>query len=293
MGLEESVFGGGGDFVAVLLLDRSHADALCRRAAWTRMAVAVAGAVVVVCVALAWWASVRLVAARGRARLLETEARHLRELSQAAAGLAHDTRNPLGLIRGWAQQLARAEVGPEARQEHTHAVIEECDRLTARINQFLAFARTSRLHPEPVDLRALVGELRHIIQPDMEAKQLDLKTSLPGRLGKIQADRELLRQALFNLLQNAVQFSPARGTIEVAVVPGENGAWRIEVADRGPGVAEKDVENLFIPYFTKRPDGTGLGLAIVRRIALQHGWQARYRPRPGGGAVFSLDGIHG
>lgn len=94
-------FQGGGRFVAVLLLDRSQTDETIRRAFGTRCWLVAAGGLVLVCVAVAWRTTVRLVEARGRARVLEAEARHLRDLGQAAAGLAHETRNPLGLIRGW------------------------------------------------------------------------------------------------------------------------------------------------------------------------------------------------
>ena len=108
----------------------------------------------------------------------------------------------------------------------------------------------------------------------------------------IRADRELLRQVLFNLLQNAIQFSPRGDVVRITMRRLPNGRYRIQVADRGPGVPEDAVDSLFTPYFTTRPDGTGLGLAIVRRIAAAHGWEASYAPRPDGGAVFTLDGIH-
>jgi signal transduction histidine kinase len=288
----EGPFGGGGDFAVILVLDRTRHDRLCRGAARSHAVVSGAGAIVLACVALAWWASVRAVRARGRAGVLETEARYLRELSQAAAGLAHETRNPLGLIRGWTQRLAQSDVDARERREHTRAVIEECDRVTARINQFLAFARPHEPTPERVELDRLIDELAMILQPDLETKNVALKREVPESAATVRADRELLRQALFNLVQNAVQFSPEGETVDVAVVPGHNGECRIEVADRGPGVAEQSVASLFAPYFTTRPDGTGLGLAIVKRIAALHGWQTSYRERPGGGAIFSLDGIH-
>ena len=98
-----SSFSAGGQYAAVLLLDRTRADEQCRRAAWSRSSVAVAGSLLLLCVALVWRTTVRLAAAKG---VLEAETRHLQELNQAAAGLAHETRNPLGLIRGWAQRLA-------------------------------------------------------------------------------------------------------------------------------------------------------------------------------------------
>ena len=93
---------------------------------------------------------------------------------------------------------------------------------------------------------------------------------------------------LFNLLQNAIQFSPEHGAVDVGVSL-HNGAGRIEVADRGPGVGPDAVEAIFTPYYTTRSGGTGLGLAIVRRIAAAHGWRVEYHARPGGGAVFRLD----
>jgi signal transduction histidine kinase len=286
-------FAGGGQFAAILLLDRSRADALRRSAAWSDASVAAAGGLVLVCVALAWRASVRLVEARGRARVLEAETRHLRDLGQAAAGLAHETRNPLGLIRGWTQRLAQSDTDDPERQEHAQALIEECDRVTARINEFLAFARPCAPSPQTVDLGQLVDELAAVLQPDLEAKNLRLEREQPLRDPRVLADRELLRQALFNLMQNAIHFAPEGDAVRIAILPGHDGQARIEVADRGPGVADTSVGLLFTPYFTTRPGGTGLGLAIVRRIAAAHGWRADYRPRNGGGSVFFLDGLHG
>lgn len=275
-----------GRFLAVLLLDRSRTDRLIQHYAWLRILVVVAGGVVIFSVVLAWRATVRLAEAHGRAQLLEIETRHLRDLSQAATGLAHETRNPLGLIRGWTQRWMQAMPadGPQRRQ--AQAVIEECDRVTARINQFLAFARPCKPRLAPVQPAEVVAELAALVEPDLDAKRLKLvaATSTPERT--IRADREMLRQALFNLIQNAVEFSPEGKTIDVSFGVGQDGRARIEVADRGPGVPAEAVDLLFTPYHTTRADGTGLGLAIVRRIATAHGWQSGYAPRPGGGAVF-------
>jgi signal transduction histidine kinase len=233
-----------------------------------------------------------LVEARGREKILETEARHLRELSQAAAGLAHETRNPLGLIRGWTQRLAGLTTNTAEQQGHAQAVIEECDRVTARINQFLAFARPCEPDMKAVAPQEIADELSVILQPDLEAKNLSLVCRVSEATRELQADRELLRQALFNLVQNAIQFAPAGDTVTISFEPDGSGRCRVDVADHGPGVAADAVESLFTPYFTTRSDGTGLGLAIVRRIASSHGWHVDYRPGTGGGSVFSLHGIH-
>ncbi|MDZ7617426.1 MAG: ATP-binding protein, partial [Patescibacteria group bacterium] len=104
-------------------------------------------------------------------------------------------------------------------------------------------------------------------------------------------DRELLRQILFNLLQNAIEFSPEGSTVEIGLRRGHDGRYRLEVADLGSGVPAELAGKLFTPYFTTRKEGAGLGLAIVRRIALAHGWRVGYQPRAGGGAIFWMDGL--
>lgn len=282
----------GGAFCIGLALDRQNVDRQCLRAAQLRGVVAATGGLVLLCLAWIWRTTVRLAEARGRAQMLELETRHLRELGQAASGLAHETRNPLGLIRGWGQRLLESHLPSPQQREQAAAMVEECDRVTARINQFLAFARPRRPSLESVRVADLVEELAALMQPDLEAKQLRIIRNAELNSLWAQADRELLRQALFNLLGNAAAFSPPGGTIDVTLRRDDDGGLRLEVADRGPGVAAQAIESLFTPYFTTRPDGTGLGLAIVHQIAMAHGWRAGYSPRDGGGAAFWLDGIH-
>jgi two-component system, NtrC family, sensor histidine kinase HydH len=270
-------FGTGGTFYAILVLDRSRHDQLVRRSEWSFVFVSLAGALVLVSVAIAWRTSVRLVEAKGREQLLETETRHWRELSQAAAGLAHETRNPLGLIRGWTQRLAQNDADPATQQRHAHAVIEECDRVTARINHFLAFARPCDPKPDTVDVGGMVDQLRIILQPDLEAKRLRLDFEPECDVLCILADHELLRQMLFNLLQNAIQFAPEGTAVTIGLKAERPGTFRLTVADQGPGVDADIEEAIFTPYFTTRAGGTGLGLAIVRRIALAHGLDGTLR----------------
>ncbi len=283
---EESRFPESGLFDATLVLDRGPVDALCRIALWKFIWAIVGGAVVVICAAAAWASSVRLVEARGRTEVLELEARHLRELSQAATGLAHETRNPLGLVRGWTQQLSQSGLESAEDRAHARAVVEECDRITARINQFLAYAKPCHPSPQSVDAAAVVDELAMLLQPDLEARRVKLDTKVDNL--PVRADREMFRAGLFNLLQNAIGFSSPDQTVEVFGRNRQDGGWTIEVCDRGPGVLTENVDSLFMPYFTTRQDGTGLGLAIVSRIAAAHGWTVGYRPRSEGGAVFAL-----
>jgi signal transduction histidine kinase len=287
---KSSLFEPGSDCTAVLLLARTRADDHLRRAALTRGMIVAAGGLVLFCVVLVWGTTVRLAAARGA---LQAESKHLQELSQAAAGLAHETRNPLGLIRGWTQRLAESVLGSPEQSQQAQAIVEECDRVTARLNQFLTFARPAQVKVEAVDLPPLLEELAGLMESDLEARRLTLQRKVAPESTHLQADREMLRQILFNLVQNAVQWSPEGGTVEMDIRSGYHDRHRIEIADRGPGVPAESLPRLFTPYFTTRPDGTGLGLAIVRRLATANGWEVGYTPRPGGGALFWLDGIYG
>ena len=285
-------FAQGGPFSAHLVLDRAPADALIRRVGWSLFSASFAAGIVAVCIGFTWRTMLVLTDARGKARVWEAESRHLRELSQAATGLAHETRNPLGLIRGWTQRLADTQMPESQRLQFSHLVMEECDRVTARINQFLAFARPQQPKLAPVSLSALARELAEILQPDLELRGVTLDAEIPDATRPLLADQELLRQALFNLLQNALQFSPARQRITLRIQACGVERAKLQVLDRGPGVAPDAVPSLFTPYFTTRPAGTGLGLAVVRHIATAHGWQVAYRPRPDGGAIFEVSGIH-
>lgn len=278
-------------FKAILVLDRLRVDRQVRREGWNRVLSVVAGGLVLIGLAVAWRATVRLAEAQARTQLLQTEARHLRELGQAAAGLAHETRNPLGLIRGWTQRLVNAGLPTSDQQQRAEAVLEECDRVTARINDFLAFARPSEQELEAIDVYKLIQEMSMLLEADLESRQLQLDARAVPEGTIILADQGQFRQALFNLLQNAIAFAAEQGPIAISVIRHRDGTCRFEVADDGPGPDPDKVDLLFEPYFTTRPGGTGLGLAIVHRIASSHGWKVGYQPREGGGAVFWIDGI--
>jgi signal transduction histidine kinase len=161
--------------------------------------------------------------------------------------------------------------------------------LTYRINQFLTLARSIEPKLTTVKPAKVAEELAVLLEPDFQSKKLVFDRSRLDSAKTVRADREMLRQILFNLVSNAAQWSPEGAVIEVVLKRGQNGHQRLEVADRGPGVSPDVVPSLFMPYFTTRPDGTGLGLAMVHRIATAHGWEVGYHPRPGGGAVFWLD----
>ncbi len=129
------------DFLSIVVLDRSDTELQLSREIRSRLLAFGLGSLLLLSVGVVWSSNVRLARAEGKAKFLQSEARHLKELGQAAAGLAHETRNPLGLIRGWTQRLLESKLPSSEQQQQAETILEECDRVTARINQFLAFAR--------------------------------------------------------------------------------------------------------------------------------------------------------
>lgn len=211
---------------------------------------------------------------------------HLQELSLAAAGLAHETRNPLNIISGLAQMISKQQdASPEIRKK-TREIIAETDRVTVQLNEFINYSRPREVRPTIVQLGEVVGEVGRALAFDVEEKLLRLRT--PEKLPSIEADEQLLRQCLFNLLLNAVQAADKGGEIEVACWK-ENGRTAvIEIRDNGPGVAPENREDIFKPYFTTHQKGTGLGLAVVQQIVLAHGWEITCLPNDPRGAIFRI-----
>ncbi|QDU55701.1 sensor histidine kinase [Aeoliella mucimassa] len=278
-----------------LLVDRTAADAAIQSAAHLRVIVVVASGVVLAALGLAWRALVKSMESQSQTVLLKAEKKRLEDLSQAASGLAHETRNPLGVIRAGLQTIIGNGSDGSMRdyRPRLRLMMEECDRVTSRINQFLAYARPQAAELKPVALVPLIEELQMLLQPDLEGADLELRLKVDSGCEVVQADGNLLRQILFNLLQNAIAFSPAGETVEVQVARSSGNAIRISVADVGPGVDDKLVESLFSPYSTTRQGGAGLGLAIVSRLSQEQGWTVQYQQRPEGGALFTIEGVRG
>lgn len=211
---------------------------------------------------------------------------HLSEMNFAAAGLAHETRNPLNLIRGVAQMIAMQPEASPKLKEHAAQILEEADRVTVQLNEFIHYSKPREAHPAPVELTRLISDLRRTLQQDLEEKRLTL--TLPESPLTIFADEPLFRQALFNLLLNAVQAVGDGGNIWVRWSVSPDREATVEIADDGPGVPEADRAAIFKPYVTMRPKGAGLGLAIVHQIVSAHGWVIACDANSPRGAVFRL-----
>ena len=210
---------------------------------------------------------------------------HLREMNLAAAGLAHETRNPLNIIRGMAQMLSRQPDATPDIKEKSGAIVSETDKVTAQLNEFINYSRPREIRRVPLALTAATQEVVRALNFDLEEKKVKLEVK--GDPVTVEADQQLFRQMLFNLVLNAVQALEPGG--EIQVVTGRKGSEAfLEVRDNGPGVPPEKRKEIFKPYFTTHQKGTGLGLAVVQQIVLAHGWEIECLSNEPKGAVFRI-----
>jgi len=219
---------------------------------------------------------------------------HLEKLSATGAmvgEIAHQINNPLVGVINLAQLAEREADDPD----RTRAILADIRRAGEHCRDFvkrmLAFTKAARCELQSVSLAALVAETVALFR-DSTPGHPGINMRLPEGSAVISADPVLVRHALFNLLNNAFQASPDTAIdVELASETrpdsSKNG-WRLEVADHGPGVPDKDRERIFTPFFTTKQGGMGLGLSVVEHIVMQHGGDIVIREAPDGGARFLL-----
>ncbi len=212
----------------------------------------------------------------------------LAALGELSAGIAHEFKNSLATISGYAQMIRSESQGDAA--ENAQRIIQQTRELAHVVTEFLKFARPQELANEEV----AVGQL-------VERVTSELRDSLPqaeivseGEFECVSGDEGLLRQAVLNLVRNAAEAAGERPSGAQVIVRGaveQTGGrtvQRISVADNGPGIPPADITKIFAPFFTTKANGTGLGLAIVQKIIVQHGGSIDARNRPEGGAEFTI-----
>ncbi|RPI74785.1 MAG: PAS domain-containing protein [Desulfobacteraceae bacterium] len=220
-------------------------------------------------------------------RELETS-RRLAALGHLAAGVAHEIRNPLSSIKGFATFFKeRYRQNPED-QSTAEIMIQEVDRLNRVITQLLEFARPSEINRKPVDLADLMRHSLKMIATEARAKGIAVRTNLTPT-GPMALDADRINQMLLNLYLNALAAMEKGGTLSVVLKPDQAaGKVSLEIRDTGRGIQKEEMEHIFDPYFTTRASGTGLGLAIVHKIIEAHQGEIRVQSEPGKGSVFTV-----
>ena len=215
---------------------------------------------------------------RRRRELVQAE--KLASLGRMAAGVAHEVRNPLGVMRSSAALLLEGMRADDADARKLCGFIgDEVDRLDAFVGAILDYARPMQLRDEPVDL----GEVTRTAHA-LAAEHLGERTLRVDGEASTRGDPDLLVQLVLGLLVNAAEATSATGSITVSIGGGDNGAW-LEVDDDGPGVDAAQAAQIFEPFFTTKARGTGLGLAMAARVAEAHGGLLRHVT----GARFRLE----
>jgi signal transduction histidine kinase len=218
----------------------------------------------------------------------------LAAMGELASTVAHEVRNPLNAASMTAQRLRREflssvpEGGPErAELEDLLAVMtSETQRIDRIVQQFLEYARPPRLAPEPVDLCALVRDAADRASSLALSRGVRIEVDAPGSDTSL-VDPAQLREALDNLIRNAIDATPADGRISLAVRR-DNAGHAIEVRDTGRGIEPAELPKIFDLYYTTKPDGTGVGLAVTQQIVTGHGGTIEVDSKPGAGTVMTV-----
>jgi two-component system, NtrC family, sensor histidine kinase HydH len=238
----------------------------------------------------------------------------LAALGSMAAGLAHEVKNPLSAIKGAAQLLEEGGTNPDpTTKEFLGIILEETDRLNRVVGSFLDYARPHAGNPVPLDINAAVRRSVQILSTQ-KTDETEIRLELGENLPRASIDPEKLRQVLMNLVQNAAQAMNGRGRVTITTAqrrvpragwvtsppsgnsargsgrlpPDDGEVVEIGVSDTGPGISQKVLKNLFVPFFTTKEQGTGLGLAISQSIVQNAGGSIQVQSQQGSGTRFTI-----
>jgi signal transduction histidine kinase len=224
--------------------------------------------------------------------------RNLESLGEMSAGLAHEFKNAMATLHGYAQFLQTIDHDQQG-QAAADALLHEVRNLSEMTTAFLNFARPRALQLEEVSLDELIQECTRELAPLFESQRVEcVKTSKvtegPKKSLEVRADLRMLRQAFLNLLRNAAEAIPdeqsdRRVIIEAALENEHSRRWAtISIRDTGPGIPATDLQKIFIPFFTTKSHGHGVGLALAHRVITEHGGTLTADSGPSNGAVFTV-----
>ena len=215
----------------------------------------------------------------------------LAAIGELAASVAHEIRNPLSSIRGFAQFLRHSLKDKPQEKEYAETMVTEVDRINRVVTDLLTFARPMTVEISPTDITELIEHSIRLVEADALARDVKIQMKVSD-LTKLPLDANQITQALLNLLLNALQALPPRGNIEIgAELDAAVSQLHFWVKDDGPGIPPNQIQKIFDPFYTTHEKGTGLGLSIVHKIAENHNGQIRVDSPPKGmarGCCFSI-----
>ena len=239
----------------------------------------------------------RLVLIRDRTQIrsLEedlNEAKRLAAIGSLAAGVAHEVRNPLSSLRGFAQLFATKLKDQHPLEDYAKTMVQEADRLNRVVTDLLYLARPHGISPQATNLDELGDSLKRLMHFDFENRHVEPEFNFEVK--EVCADQDALRQVLLNLISNSLdalvqagQDDAGKGRIQISSTRDDGGIW-IRVEDNGPGMDEAIREEAFKPFVTGKKTGTGLGLAIVQNIMRAHKGKVLIDSELGKGTIVQL-----
>ena len=222
---------------------------------------------------------------------LEQQVQHTERLAAAgeiAASLAHEIRNPLMAIKGFAQLLKEAN-DPSETEEYSSIIIKETDRMNRLIEQLLCLARPASSLLEPVDVNSVLDNTLMLIESRARRNNIEIQRGYCRCLPPVIADCENLKQVLLNIMINAIQAMDNGGILTAATVyKTEEKLIVVSISDTGVGIQPELIEKLFDPFFTTKENGTGLGLAVAQRFVHDWGGKISVDSTVGSGSIFTV-----
>ncbi len=213
----------------------------------------------------------------------------LASIGRLAAGVAHEIRNPLSSIKGFATYFKERYREVPEDQKTAEVMIQEVERLNRVVGQLLEFARPMSIEEKPTSLQTLIQHSVKLIEGDLNKKQISIVTDMSPEIEKMMIDPDRFKQVLLNLYLNAIEAMGEEGRLSVTLRRDKDGRnIRIVISDTGAGIKEVDLSHIFDPYFTSKSSGTGLGLAIVLKIIESHGGEIGVESHSGEGTTVTI-----
>ena len=214
----------------------------------------------------------------------------LAALGRITAGVAHEVKNPLNSMRLWLENLKESLPSEQdaGAQQAVQVLDKEIDRLDAVVKRFLDFTRPVELKLEATDLAELLREVLRVAHPQLQKAGVEVEELLGNGIPEVWADRDLLKQAVLNLVLNAAEAMTSGGELRVEL--GRRGEMaEISVSDTGKGIPAENQQKIFQLFFTTRPGGSGIGLATTFRIVQLHNGSIDFQSEAGRGTTFRIE----
>ncbi|MFH1349760.1 MAG: ATP-binding protein [Pseudomonadota bacterium] len=213
----------------------------------------------------------------------------LASLGRLAAGVAHEIRNPLSSIKGFATYFKERYRDIPEDQKTAEIMIQEVDRLNRVIGQLLEFARPIAIEKKPIAIQTIIQHSLKMIERDAQTKNIKIETRLSPEVKDVPLDPDRMNQVFLNLYLNAIEAMGNEGILSVELSQGDiPGRVRLDISDTGAGIKKEDLVHIFDPYFTTKQSGTGLGLAIVHKIIESHEGEVRVESELGKGTTVTI-----